>query len=75
MYFNQEAQARIVSRFHFALRDGGYLVLGKAEMLLNFTGVFEAIDIKRRVFRKIRGVTLSRARPRVSGARGTADCR
>jgi two-component system CheB/CheR fusion protein len=58
MYFNQEAQSRIVSRFHFALRDGGYLVLGKAEMLLNFAGVFEPVDIKRRVFRKVPGITL-----------------
>ena len=34
MYFNSEAQARIVARFHFALNDQGYLFLGKAEMLL-----------------------------------------
>jgi len=60
MYFNQEAQSRIVSRFHFALRDGGFMVLGKAEMLLNFTGIFEALDIKRRVFRKVRGAVLPR---------------
>ena len=38
MYFNHEAQAKIMHRFHFALREGGYLVLGKAEMLLNFVG-------------------------------------
>jgi two-component system, chemotaxis family, CheB/CheR fusion protein len=52
MYFNQEAQSRIVSRFHFALRDGGYLVLGKAEMLLNFAGTFVPMDLKQRVFVK-----------------------
>jgi two-component system CheB/CheR fusion protein len=40
MYFNHEAQAKIVHRFHFALREGGFLVLGKAEMLLNFVGAF-----------------------------------
>ena len=34
MYFNAETQARILDRFHFALDDGGYLFLGKAEMLL-----------------------------------------
>jgi two-component system CheB/CheR fusion protein len=60
MYFNQEAQSRIVSRFHFALRDGGFLVLGKAEMLLNFAGVFDPVDMKRRVFRKVPGVALQR---------------
>ena len=53
MYFNQEAQERIVSRFHFALREGGYLVLGKAEMLLNFgAGAFVPVDLKQRVFVK-----------------------
>jgi len=30
MYFNVEAQAQIVNRFHFALNEGGYLFLGKA---------------------------------------------
>jgi two-component system, chemotaxis family, CheB/CheR fusion protein len=55
MYFNHEAQARIVSRFQFALREGGYLVLGKAEMLLNFTGAFSPVELKHRVFMKMRG--------------------
>ena len=55
MYFNHEAQARIVNRFHFALREGGYLVLGRAEMLLNFTGTFAPRDLKQRVFVKIHG--------------------
>jgi two-component system CheB/CheR fusion protein len=52
MYFNQEAQERITARFHFSLRDGGFLVLGKAETLLKFAGTFEPIDLKHRVFRK-----------------------
>jgi len=54
MYFNHEAQARIVRRFHFALREGGFLVLGKAEMLLNFVGAFAPGDLKQRVFMKTR---------------------
>ena len=54
MYFNNEAQTRIVSRFHFALREGGYLVLGRAEMLLNFAGTFAASDLNQRVFVKVR---------------------
>jgi two-component system CheB/CheR fusion protein len=52
MYFNQEAQERITARFRFALRDGGYLVLGKAETLLKFAGIFDPVDLKHRVFRK-----------------------
>ena len=54
MYFNHEAQAKIVHRFHFALREGGFLVLGKAEMLLNFVGAFAPVDLKQRVFVKMR---------------------
>src|SRR5262245_8582012 len=54
MYFNHEAQARIMHRFHFALREGGFLVLGKAEMLLNFVGAFGPVDLKQRVFMRLR---------------------
>ena len=35
MYFNVEAQSQIIDRFHFALKEGGFLFLGKAEMLLS----------------------------------------
>ena len=54
MYFNQEAQSRIVSRFHFALREGAYLMLGKAEMLTDFAGSFAPVDLKQRIFVKLR---------------------
>jgi two-component system CheB/CheR fusion protein len=52
MYFHSEAQARILSRFHFALVPGGILFLGKAETLLAQSAAFEPVDIKRRLFRK-----------------------
>jgi two-component system CheB/CheR fusion protein len=52
MYFNAETQSRIVSRLGFALRPEGILFLGKAEMLLNHTAIFEPLDLKRRFFRK-----------------------
>jgi two-component system CheB/CheR fusion protein len=52
MYFNAETQARIVSRLGFALKPDGVLFLGKAEMLLNHTAIFEPMDLKRRFFRK-----------------------
>jgi two-component system CheB/CheR fusion protein len=50
MYFNSEAQQRILARFHFALKPTGYLFLGKAETLLNRSG-FRPVDLKHRVFR------------------------
>jgi two-component system, chemotaxis family, CheB/CheR fusion protein len=34
MYLNSDTQAHVLARFNFALREGGYLFLGKAEMLL-----------------------------------------
>ncbi len=56
MYFNAEAQGKIISRFHFALNDKGFLLLGKAEMLLNHSNSFTAINLKKRVFcRSARG--------------------
>ena len=54
MYFNAETQAQVLSRFHFALKPGGTLFLGKAEMLLSHTHLFVPIDLKRRFFRKVR---------------------
>ncbi|GAB3720141.1 PAS domain S-box protein [Amycolatopsis oliviviridis] len=51
MYFNVEAQAKIIERFHFALNEGGYLFLGKAEMLLADGSRFEVTDMRNRVFK------------------------
>jgi two-component system CheB/CheR fusion protein len=52
MYFNVEAQRAIVDRLHFALRQGGYLFLGKAEMLLSESGRFDVASMRRRVFKR-----------------------
>jgi two-component system CheB/CheR fusion protein len=43
----------VLGRFHFALTDGGFLFLGKAEMLLTHTNLFQPVDLKRRVFVKV----------------------
>jgi len=53
MYFNTEAQSRILARFHFALTDPGILFLGKAEMLLTHPQLFAPIDLRYRTFRKV----------------------
>jgi two-component system CheB/CheR fusion protein len=53
MYFDSQTQARIVNRLHFALRDGGYLFVGKAETLSTHANVFEPVDLKRRIFAKV----------------------
>ena len=51
MYFNVETQTQIVDRFHFALREGGHLFLGKAEMLLSDSERFEVASMRQRIFR------------------------
>jgi two-component system CheB/CheR fusion protein len=53
MYFNAEAQARILARLHFALKEHGFLFLGKAEMLLTHTNLFAPADLKHRIFTKV----------------------
>jgi two-component system CheB/CheR fusion protein len=62
MYFDAETQRRVLANFHFALRDDGYLFLGKSEVLVARSPLFSAVDLKRRVFAKVPAVA---ARERV----------
>jgi two-component system CheB/CheR fusion protein len=55
MYFNLEAQLQMLDRFHFALRPGGVLFLGKAEMLLSDSERFEVTNMRHRMFRRRHG--------------------
>jgi two-component system, chemotaxis family, CheB/CheR fusion protein len=52
MYFNAEAQARIVPRFLFGLAPHGYIVLGRAESLLAHSPALVPVDLKLRIFTK-----------------------
>lgn len=52
MYMNIDTQSHILPRFHFALNDSGYLFLGKAELMLTDSVLFQPIDIKNRIFKK-----------------------
>jgi two-component system CheB/CheR fusion protein len=58
MYFNAEAQGRILARFRFGLNPTGFLFLGKAEMLLTHTHLFIPVDIKYRIFTKVSRLNL-----------------
>jgi two-component system CheB/CheR fusion protein len=53
IYFNSEIQRRILARFHFALKDSGYLFLGKAEMLLTHSHLFDPGGLDHRIFFKV----------------------
>ncbi len=60
MYFNVETQSHVIDRFHFALREGGYLFLGKAEMLLSDGNRFEVASMRQRIFRRRSGTAAPR---------------
>ncbi|WP_435011389.1 CheR family methyltransferase [Tundrisphaera lichenicola] len=53
MYFNSETQARILDRFHYALSDRGFLMLGKVETLMTYNSSFIPVDLKRRIFARV----------------------
>ncbi|HTX33085.1 MAG TPA: CheR family methyltransferase [Solirubrobacteraceae bacterium] len=53
MYFTAETQAQILRRFHFALNNDGFLMLGKSEMLITHSDLFTPVNLKWRVFRKV----------------------
>lgn len=55
MYFNAEAQSHILDRFRFALREGGFLFLGKAELLLSDGERFGVAGMRQRIFRRRAG--------------------
>jgi two-component system, chemotaxis family, CheB/CheR fusion protein len=52
MYLNAETQAQVLARLHFALNDGGFLLLGRAETLMAHGHTFVSVDLKRRLSRK-----------------------
>ncbi len=53
IYLGQEAQAKIVSIFHFALREGGTLLLGSAETIGNDDGRFAVISKPERLYKNL----------------------
>ena len=70
MYFEPEAQAKILARLHYALSEKGYLFLGKAEMLLRRDTLFVPVDLKQRIFSKVAQVGAREQRVAVAQAGG-----
>ena len=52
IYFNHEAQVKILVRFHFALKNLGFIFLGKAETLVSRSVLFTPVSVKHRIFSK-----------------------
>ena len=53
IYLRPEAQAQVIAMFHFALRDGGVLLLGSAETVGSATTEFEVISKPDKIYRHI----------------------
>jgi two-component system CheB/CheR fusion protein len=53
IYLGAEAQARVLSLFHFALRPGGLLLLGSAETVGADSERFEVVAKTERLYRRI----------------------
>jgi two-component system CheB/CheR fusion protein len=52
IYLNAELQQRLVRLFHYALRPGGYLLLGPSESLARNATLFREIDKKQRLYQR-----------------------
>jgi two-component system, chemotaxis family, CheB/CheR fusion protein len=52
IYFDSNLQERILPRFYYAIRDRGYLFLGKSEAMLTRSRRFSPIDFKWRIFER-----------------------
>ena len=55
IYLRPEAQAKAVSIFHFALREGGLLLLGNAETVGAADGRFAVVSKSERLYRRVGG--------------------
>ena len=53
IYLGVEAQAKAIMAFHFALRDGGILLLGGSETVIGTDGRFEVVSKLERMYRRI----------------------
>ncbi|HVZ35120.1 MAG TPA: chemotaxis protein CheB, partial [Polyangiaceae bacterium] len=53
IYFATELQKRLIPLFHYSLNPGGLLLLGSAETIGAFSGLFAPIDTKVRLYRRL----------------------
>lgn len=75
IYLEPDVQQKVVTLFHFALNEGGFLFLGSSETIGRQTDLFESLSKKWRMFRRIGPARLEQvAFPIVAttGVHGTA---
>jgi two-component system CheB/CheR fusion protein len=52
IYFNRTPQEQAFDTFHYALRDGGLLLLGSSESAKTFGKLFQVSDAENRIYRR-----------------------
>jgi two-component system CheB/CheR fusion protein len=52
IYFQPVLQKEVFHKFHYALKPGGFLVLGNAESAGGYSNLFKTLDRKQRIFVK-----------------------
>ncbi len=53
IYLEPESQKHVLNTFHFSLKKNRYLFLGNSETNFLQSGIFEAVDVKFRIYKKI----------------------
>jgi len=51
IYLQNDLQAKVLATFHYGLRQGGFLFLGKSEGIFQQEGLFDVIDKSARIYR------------------------
>ncbi|RZJ92686.1 MAG: hypothetical protein EOO20_00685 [Chryseobacterium sp.] len=52
IYFNAELQNQVLASFHYALRENGFLFLGKAESAYSTQSFFQAVEKKEKIYQR-----------------------
>ncbi|MCY2985531.1 MAG: PAS domain-containing protein [Planctomycetota bacterium] len=60
IYLGVELQTKLLPLFHYSLNPGGTLLLGSAESIGTFTDLFETLNSKARIFRRLEAPSRSR---------------
>ncbi|MGD7033559.1 chemotaxis protein CheB [Methylotuvimicrobium buryatense] len=53
IYLNAELQKKLIPLFHYALTENGILLLGNSETISGFRDLYEVVDNKSRLYRRI----------------------
>ncbi|MCX5998858.1 MAG: PAS domain-containing protein [Chloroflexi bacterium] len=74
IYMSAELQKRVISLFHYALNQDGFLFLGNSESIGESPDLFDAVERKWRLYRR-KGVTSFRPVPREPALRLPGEVR